>query len=132
MCYYINRITTLGGAFMGDAFKKGSTRIIKESEILSPDQAIFCFSHFFHDAKEGENKTVIHGKCKKCGAPNIKIVGISEKGRKQEEVEEIICMYIYCGMIILSSRNHTKTIEKETHEDPPPIYRREFSYIKFR
>ena len=102
-------------------------------DILSDEQAVFCFSHFFYTANGDESKTVTHGVCKRCGAPNIKIVGISEKGRKAEEVEEIICKNRYCGIIILSSRSHTKTIEKQLpHEDQPPMYRRERSYIKHR
>lgn len=108
----------------------GST---KKREFLTDQQAVFCFSFFFYNEKENDNKTITHGICKKCGAPNIKIVGISEKGRKAEEVEEIICKNEYCGIVVLSSRSHTKTIEKQPpHDDPPPIYRRERGYIKYR
>lgn len=102
-------------------------------EILSDDQAIFCFSHFFYNAEENENKVITHGICKRCGAPNIKIVGISEKGRRAEKVEEIICKNKYCGIFVISSRNHTKTIEKQpSYNDQPPMYIRERNYIKYR
>lgn len=79
-------------------------------DILSDEQAVFCFSHFFYTAEENESKTITRGVCKRCGAPNIKIIGISEKGRKAEEVEEIICKHRYCGIITISSVGNTSTI----------------------